>query len=305
MPPTGSSRSPRNGQEDEARIQIRLSLQARQAALSTAVARLLVENNESEEQTAQRVQDIYDRVQRQVYWLLSATLVAIVLTSLYLIRSNRRLFAELGSLSAQRSELVQRLIAARESTLHHISRELHDEFGQILTAMGADARTRRQTGAGRLAASRRAARSLRARPVDAQQRPQPVAGAAPVDPRRGRARERDRMVSADRREAGRRHHRLRASRIDAAGRTAPRRFTSTACCRKRSTTWPATRAPTARGCGCNTTPASSSWKSKITATGSARIRGAGWASSPCANGRSCWAEPSSSCGRPKAVRWCG
>ena len=32
--------------------QIRLSLQARQAALSTAVARLLVQNNESEEQTA-------------------------------------------------------------------------------------------------------------------------------------------------------------------------------------------------------------------------------------------------------------
>jgi signal transduction histidine kinase len=127
----------RDGQEDEARVQIRLSLQSRQAALSTAVARLLVENNESEEQTAQRVQDIYGRVQRQVYWFLSATLVAIVLTSLYLIRSNRRLFAELGSLSAQRSELVQRLIAARESTLLHISRELHDEFGQILTAMGA------------------------------------------------------------------------------------------------------------------------------------------------------------------------
>ena len=42
----------RDGQEDEARDQIRLSLQARQAALSTAVARLLVENNESEEQTA-------------------------------------------------------------------------------------------------------------------------------------------------------------------------------------------------------------------------------------------------------------
>jgi signal transduction histidine kinase len=126
----------RNGREDEARAQIRLSLQARQAALSGAVARLLVENNESEEQTAQRVQAIYARVQRQVYWFLTATLVAIALTSLYSIRSNRRLFGQLASLSAQRSELAQKLIAARESTLHHISRELHDEFGQILTAMG-------------------------------------------------------------------------------------------------------------------------------------------------------------------------
>ena len=125
-----------SGHEDEAREQIRLSLQARQAALGTAVARLLVENNESEEQTAARVQDIYDRVQRQVYWFLTATLVAIALTSLSLIRNNRRLFARLESLSTQRSELVQRLITARESTLHHIARELHDEFGQILTAMG-------------------------------------------------------------------------------------------------------------------------------------------------------------------------
>lgn len=126
----------RDGNAEEARAQIRLSLQARQAALSTAVARLLVENNESEEQTAQRVQEIYSRVERQVYWFLSATLTAIVVTSAYLIRSNRRHFAEVASLSEQRRELAQNLIAARESTLRHISRELHDEFGQILTAIG-------------------------------------------------------------------------------------------------------------------------------------------------------------------------
>lgn len=126
----------RHGRADEAREQIRLSLQARQAALGTAVARLLVQNNESEEQTAQRVQDIYSSVQRQVYWFLAATLAAIVATSLYLISSNRRLFAQLATLSNERRELAQRLIATRESTLREISRELHDEFGQILTAIG-------------------------------------------------------------------------------------------------------------------------------------------------------------------------
>ena len=67
---------------------------------------------------------------------LTATLVAIVLTSAYLIRANRRLFAELASLSEQRHELAQKLIATREATLRHIARELHDEFGQMLTAMG-------------------------------------------------------------------------------------------------------------------------------------------------------------------------
>lgn len=126
----------RKGEEDEARIQIRLSLQARLAALNTAVARLLVENNESEELTAKRVAEIYGQVQRQVYWFLTATLVAIVLTSAYLILSNRRLFGELASLSQQRHELAQKLIATRETTLRHISRELHDQLGQMLTAMG-------------------------------------------------------------------------------------------------------------------------------------------------------------------------
>jgi signal transduction histidine kinase len=121
---------------DEARSQIRLTLQPRQAALSTAVARLLVQNNESEEQANLQIHQIYDRVQRQVYVFLGATLAAILLTSLYLIYSNRQLFAQLAALSAQRSDLAQKLISTQESTLRHISRELHDEFGQILTAVG-------------------------------------------------------------------------------------------------------------------------------------------------------------------------
>jgi signal transduction histidine kinase len=125
-----------DGKPDEARTQIRLTLQARQAALSTAVARLLVQNNESEEQADLQIRQIYDRVQRQVYVFLGATLGAILLTSLYLIYFNRQLFAQLATLSEQRSDLAQKLIATQESTLRHISRELHDEFGQILTAVG-------------------------------------------------------------------------------------------------------------------------------------------------------------------------
>jgi len=125
-----------NGRDAEAREQIRLSLQARQQALSTAVSRLLVENNEGEEQAASRIARIYDGVQRQLYIFLAATLIAIVLTSLYLIRSNRQIFARLAELSEQRSDLAQKLISTQESTLRHISRELHDEFGQVLTAIG-------------------------------------------------------------------------------------------------------------------------------------------------------------------------
>jgi signal transduction histidine kinase len=125
------------GEEKEAREQIRLSLQPRSAALSNAVARLLVQNNESEERAAAQVAEIYNRVQRQAYFFVTGTLIVIVLTSLYLIRSNRLVFNQLETLSAQRSELAQTLISSQESTLRYISRELHDEFGQILTAMGA------------------------------------------------------------------------------------------------------------------------------------------------------------------------
>jgi signal transduction histidine kinase len=126
----------RDGHEKEAREQIQLSLQERQATLSSALARLLVQNSDNEEQAGQRIIRIYDRVQRQVYIFLAATLLAVLLTGLSLIRWNRRLFARLAELSRRRSELAQKLIATQESTLRYISRELHDEFGQVLTAVG-------------------------------------------------------------------------------------------------------------------------------------------------------------------------
>ncbi len=125
-----------NGKEKEAREQIQVTLQARQAALSTAVSRLLIQNNEGEEQATAEIRKIYDRVQRQLYLFLGAALLVIVLTSLYLIQANKKIFAQLEALSAQRSELAQKLISTQESTLRHLSRELHDEFGQVLTAIG-------------------------------------------------------------------------------------------------------------------------------------------------------------------------
>ena len=124
------------GKDAEAREQIRLTLQAREESLSTTVSRLLVQNNEGEEQAAVRIAEIYDGVQRQLYIFLAAILITIVLTSSYLIRSNRIIFARLAALSAQRSELAQKLISTQESTLRNISMELHDEFGQVLTAIG-------------------------------------------------------------------------------------------------------------------------------------------------------------------------
>lgn len=132
------------GRAGEARIEIRNSLQARQSALSANVARLLVANNSSEQSAAARTQELYAGVERNVYVFLGAMLIVVVLTSLYLVRYVKRLFEQVaqlseerGALAEQRRDLAQQLITSQENTFRSISRELHDEFGQILTAVGA------------------------------------------------------------------------------------------------------------------------------------------------------------------------
>ena len=127
----------RAGREEEARALIRTSLEAQQASLTSTVARLLVLNNETEEQGALAVQQIYGRVEWRIYWFVLAVLITICVTSLYLIRANRVIFDRLAALSDQRRVLARKLIGVQEEILHSISRELHDEFGQILTAVGA------------------------------------------------------------------------------------------------------------------------------------------------------------------------
>ncbi len=136
----------RTGDAQKARMFIRTSLQAQQAALTNTVARLLVENNETEQQAVEQIQQIYSGVERQIYIFLAAMLVTISLTSLYMIRSNRRIFDRLAVLSDHRSELARKLISVQEEIFHSISRELHDEFGQILTAIGAMLRRAEKKG---------------------------------------------------------------------------------------------------------------------------------------------------------------
>jgi signal transduction histidine kinase len=112
-------------------------LLAQQASLAALTSRLLTKNNEAEEQAAAKVAAIYSGVERNVYAFLTAMLVTIVVTSLYVIYSNRRLFEKIETMSRQRRVLAARLIAVQEEVLKSVSRELHDEFGQILTAVGA------------------------------------------------------------------------------------------------------------------------------------------------------------------------
>lgn len=123
--------------ETGARRIIRERLQPRQEALSALTARLLITNNEEEEKAAAGVNAIYDRLERDAWIFLALSLTLITVISIVLIRANGVMFARLAELSDQRRDLAQQLIATQESTLRSVSRDLHDEFGQILTALGA------------------------------------------------------------------------------------------------------------------------------------------------------------------------
>lgn len=125
------------GHADQARQMAGASLSAQQSTLSTLVARLLFQNNAAEEEAAARVAEIYNRVQRDIYAFLIAMLAGIAVTSLGMILSNRRIFAAMNALAQQRRVLAAKLITVQEEVLRSVSRELHDEFGQILTAVGA------------------------------------------------------------------------------------------------------------------------------------------------------------------------
>ncbi|MFN7938925.1 MAG: histidine kinase [Bryobacteraceae bacterium] len=116
---------------------IRTTLQPRQEALTALAARLLVENNERDSQAANEARAIYESIERNAWLLLGISVALTSVTGLGLIRANRRLIAHLATLAEERRELAQQLISSQESTFRSISRDLHDEFGQILTAIGA------------------------------------------------------------------------------------------------------------------------------------------------------------------------
>ncbi|MFN7541908.1 MAG: sensor histidine kinase [Acidobacteriota bacterium] len=138
----------RAGDRARALMLIRNSLQPGLASLHSVTARWLVDSNDEEARASDQVRALFSEIERNAYIFLALSLALIVLTSLGLIHSNRALFAQLGALAEQRSDLARQLIATQESTFRSISRDLHDEFGQILTALGALLRNARKHAPG-------------------------------------------------------------------------------------------------------------------------------------------------------------
>jgi len=124
------------GREAEARAMIRTRLEAERTTMVSTVSRLLILNNEAEAAAGREIESIYAGVERNLYALVVAVLAAILLTGALVIRYDRRVFDEVRRLSEQRRLLAMRVISIQEDLFRSLARELHDEFGQVLTAVG-------------------------------------------------------------------------------------------------------------------------------------------------------------------------
>ena len=121
----------KTGNERQARALIVGTLRPQRESLSQRVSRMLIQNNELDQQTAGEIERIYTGVERDIYIFLLAALAAIIVTAVAVAYTNRRIFEQIASLSEHKSVLARKLISVQEEVLRSVSRELHDEFGQI------------------------------------------------------------------------------------------------------------------------------------------------------------------------------
>jgi len=132
------------GHEAKARALIQTELEGKRAVISEIAARLLVLNDQAQAEATERISAVYGTVKRDVVVVIAVLFLLALGTGLYTLEANRKTFARLQHLTEQlqsQSEALQKLswklIDVQEETLRRVARDLHDEFGQILTAIGA------------------------------------------------------------------------------------------------------------------------------------------------------------------------
>jgi signal transduction histidine kinase len=100
------------------------------------VSQFLVSNNRVQEEAAGRNREIYERVERDIVVLVIVLFLVVAITGAWVIRANQRAFAQVEGLSGELRNLSWRMLRMQEDLQQEFSRELHDEFGQIFTAVG-------------------------------------------------------------------------------------------------------------------------------------------------------------------------
>lgn len=123
------------GDEQGALAVIRQSALPRHAELSGMVSQFLIRNTQVEDEAVAASREVYTRVIRQIYLLMSLLLLIVLVTGVVNIAATRRAFEEVSRVSQQMRALTWRMLGMQERLQANVARELHDEFGQILTAL--------------------------------------------------------------------------------------------------------------------------------------------------------------------------
>lgn len=131
------------GHEATARYMIRSEVENKREIISQIVSRLLTLNDQAQTEAGQRVNLVYGKVKKDILVLIGILFLVALGTGLYTLQANRKTFGRLHHLAQQlqtQSEQLRmlswKLIDVQEKTLRQVARDLHDEFGQILTAIG-------------------------------------------------------------------------------------------------------------------------------------------------------------------------
>jgi len=131
-------------QEAAARKLVETDLETKRQVISEIVARLLVLNDRAQAEAGESIARVYAGVKRDILILIAALFLLALATGLYTFEASRKTFERLHDLaeklqaqSEQLRKLSWKLIDVQEATLRQVARDLHDEFGQILTAIGA------------------------------------------------------------------------------------------------------------------------------------------------------------------------
>jgi signal transduction histidine kinase len=131
------------GHEATARYMIRSQLENKREIISEIVSRLLTLNDQAQTEAGQRVSLVYGKVKKDILVLIGILFLVALGAGLYTLQASRKNFDRLHHLaerlqaqSEQLRLLSWKLIDVQEKTLRQVARDLHDEFGQILTAIG-------------------------------------------------------------------------------------------------------------------------------------------------------------------------
>lgn len=131
------------GHEDSARYLIRSQLEEQHQTISRVVSQLLNLNDQAQQEAGRRVSLVYGHVSGDILLVIGVLFLVALGTGLYTLQANRKTFERLHHLaerlqsqSEQMRMLSWKLIEVQEQTLRQVARDLHDHFGQILTAIG-------------------------------------------------------------------------------------------------------------------------------------------------------------------------